>query len=134
MSWTTQLSITPVSVFDTILSSLTQQEGECLQLLYDTFQQYLINNPIKQFDRGSFLEEPLKEVYVIDNIRSSVNVAAHFSIKALLSNPDFSTVLDSNNLKRLKVLGLIQSNDDMHYGFTSLGIDFIEAMLQQESN
>lgn len=130
MSWTTQLSTTPVSAFDTILSSLTQQEGECLQLLYDTFQQYLTDKPIKRLDRGNFLGEQPKEQYVIDNLRSSVNAAACFSIKGLLNNPDLSTTLDSNNLKRLKILGLIWSNDDLHYGFTPLGVDFIEAMLE----
>lgn len=97
--------------FTYILNQLNQQDGYCLQELYDKFCSFKVN-PI------------VNPTITIDSAEKAVSASLCINYSKGLS--DNNGKFTSKNLDKLVSLGLLFSKDNVHYGLTVLGLSLLK--------
>jgi hypothetical protein len=103
-TWTSQLTATSGD-YTPILQTITPDDGECLQAIYDALEDHAVTT-------GNTL---------IGYVQQGICVA--------LENDE--TVINTPSIATLKATGVIATNDNVHIGLTTLGYGFMQAMLAE---
>lgn len=101
-TWTSQLTAQS-GVFTPILTTLTPDDGECLQAIYDALEAHAT----------------VTNQTLMDYVTNGICVA--------LENNE--TVINTPSIVTLKAVGVILSSDGVHIGLTMLGYGFMQTML-----
>jgi len=101
-TWTQQLTAQPGD-FTPILSTITHEDGECLQAIYDA----LINHATVT---GNTLSD-----YVAQGICVGLE--------------QDGVVINTASIATLKAVGVLLTTDGVHLGLTPLGFGFMQTML-----
>jgi hypothetical protein len=103
-TWTSQLTATSGD-YTPIIQTITSDDGECLQSIYDTLESHATST-------GNTLT---------DYVQQSICVG--------LENDE--TIVNTPSIATLKATGVIVTNDNVHIGLTTLGYGFMEVMLAE---
>jgi len=118
MSWINDLSADNTTAFATIKGLLRQQDGLCLEEFIS-----FIRNKLNQGVAQNTSDEV---TVIIDSVDLAIKYKLCFNMEDL--DKDSNSSIYTACLLRLKNLGLVYSIDEINFGLTALGVDFIEAM------
>jgi hypothetical protein len=118
MSWINDLPVDNTSAFATVKALLNQQDGLCLE----EFNSFMLS----KVNEGVTYQLSEEREVVIDSVESAIKYRLCFNMNDL--DLDSNSNINKGCLLKLKNLGLIYTIDEINFGLTKLGLDFIDAM------